>query len=198
MRYILISLMSFFSTDLFSQSLIANTRIGYSIGKMPDMRKIMLYKAVDLVKEFKITEFYKVDIGIGGSSFKFSFTDTSGTNVFSKKLYINVPLSVKKNYFISRRSNAFLELGIMNSFLGYDKKEFYYPGAAKTVTTNSWGYNAGLVWNAGYRTVMANGGWYFIITLGGYQDYLSSYKNESLKIKQNTMALGICFEKKRK
>lgn len=190
--------MSFFSTDLFSQSLIANTRIGYSIGKMTDMRKIMLYKAVDLVKEFKITEFYKVDISIGGSSFKFSFTDTSGINVFNKKLYINVPVSVKKNYFITRRSNAFIELGIMNSFLGYDKKKFYYTDAAKTVTTNSWGYNAGLLWNMGYRTLMSNGGWYFIITLGGYQDYLSSYKNESLKIKQNTMALGICFEKKSK
>ncbi|HMK05389.1 MAG TPA: hypothetical protein VK489_14405 [Ferruginibacter sp.] len=162
------------------------------------MRKIMLYSGVDLVKEFKITEFYKVDIGIGGSSFKFSFIDTSGTSIFNKKLYIHVPISVKKNYFINRRSNAFIEFGIMNSFLGYDKKEFYYIGGIKTLVTKSWGYNAGLLWAVGFRTVMANGGRFFTIKLGGHEDYLSSYKNASLKIKQNTMVLGICFEKKHK
>jgi hypothetical protein len=195
MKFAIFVITLFFFTGCFAQVLTVNTKYGYAIGEMPTIKKIMLYSGLDVTVDLKLKESIFFNVGVGGATLQFSFTDTLKASVFNKKYFLMIPASVKKYYHLTANSAAFIEFGIMNSFLIYDKKEFQNANDKNVIKSNVFGYNLGVLANAGFRTKMAQNNWYISLFLGGHQDMLLAYKKKSEKIKIKSTALGISFTK---
>lgn len=195
MKFAILVTTLFFITGCFSQVLTVNTKYGYAIGETQTIKKVMLYSGLDVTVDMKLKESIYFNTGVGGATLQFSYTDTSNTLVFNKKYFLLIPASIKRYYQLTANSSAFIEVGIMNSFLIYDKKEFQNAIDKKVVKSNVFGYNLGMLANAGFRTKMAQNNWYISLFLGGHQDMLLVYKKKSEKIKIKTTALGISFTK---
>jgi len=195
MKFTTLVITLFFIIAGFSQELTVTTKYGYAIGEMPAIKKVMLYNGLDVTAGMKLKESIFFNTGIGGATLQFSYSDTSNSLVFNKKYFLTIPASLKKSYYLTKNSSVFIQLGVMNNFLVYDKKEMLRANNKKNVKSNIFGYNLGMLFNMGFRTKMAQNNWYISLLLGGHQDMLLVYKKTAEEIKVKSTALGISFTK---
>ena len=179
----------------FSQVLTVNLKYGYAIGETQNVKKVMLYNGIGATLDWKLKEPLFFNAGVGGATLQFSYTDTSGGLVFNKKYFLTIPIALKKNYYLTKNSLAFIQFGVMNNFLVYDKKEILFANNKKFVKSSMRGYNLGLLFNTGFRTKMSQNNWYITLSIGGHQDILLIYKDKSKEIKHSATVLGISFTK---
>ena len=195
MKFAILVTTLFFITGCFAQVLTVNTKYGYAIGEMQTLKKVMLYSGLDVTVDMKLKESIFFNTGVGGAALQFSYSDTSNNLVFNKKYFLAIPASLKKIYYLTKNSSSFIQIGVLNSFLVYDKKEILIANNKKVVKSNMTGYNLGMLFNAGFRTKMAQNNWYIGISIGGHQDILLVYKDKSKEIRHSVTMLGVSFTK---
>lgn len=169
--------------------------IGYAIGETKNFKKIMLATETRLGYEMNIGTNLYFNLAVGIGTLKFNNIDTSGVNVFTKKHFISLPISIKKYYSLSRAAQGYIDFGIYGNYYFLDKKEYRSIDIDETASNRNLGYNFGIAGTVGYkRTITKTIS--FDLAICGQIDYLFKYHNESEQIKTNKRLLGISFYKK--
>ncbi len=156
---------------------------GYSVGKKDGVKKIMLCTGQEFMIEKNLRESWFITFGIGLTSLKYNYyADSLNSSVFSNNNFALVPVSLKKYYILSKRSQCFLDFGIAAAYYFYNRDESINSSIKKT----NLGYNFGLIAKMGFKTQLTKK-LSFDISLLSFQDHIYSYKNtvDKLSIKSN-------------
>ena len=192
MKYLIFITALLLQQSIFAQEVNLSFRNGYALGETDALRKIMLFTAATAGYEAQLRNDYFITGSIGGTSLKFSYVDSGNTNVYNSRIFVCLPVAIKKYFFINQRSDFFLQLAVVMDYCLIDKRERKRVNFVHTETRLNTGWAAGVEASCCYkRAITAKIS--FAIGLAAQQNFLLHYKNGSDKIQVKTNALVFAF-----
>ncbi len=143
-------------------------------------------------KNLKATLYFT--FGVDVTALKYNYYTAANNSVFSNNYLLLVPVTLKKYYFISKRSSLFMDFGIAASYYFYCKKEIENIGSS---TQRNLGLSIGGLGRIGFKTAVTPKV-SFDVGLNSFSDFLYFYKDDANKItvKTNSLMFSFCKELK--
>lgn len=194
MRKLICLYFSFFSLASSSQEIKFTTKIGYGIVEMKYIKKNSLCTDNSIGYEFKSNGKLILCVAGGISKINFDYTDTSIRNVYIKKSFITLPISIKRYYTLSKKTFAYWEFGVSFNYQWLDKIEIRNFSNTIINKQHDLGMIIGGITYFGLKTKISNK---IFLDLGlfGQTDFFSFYKTDINKIKSDKRLFAISFNK---
>ncbi len=169
------------------------SHIGIATGEMVDRKTIMLSRGVNLGCEFKFEKAkLSITVSPGISNLQYDYTDLNDANVFIRKNFLHIPVSAKKYYTVSRKSNVFFDFGFQTSYFFSDIREIRDSISFVQQNTRNLGWNYGFISAVGFKTLLTRN-IFFDIGLFQSKDLWVKYSNSSSVIKTERLSLVGAF-----
>lgn len=143
-------------------------------------------------KNIKASLFFT--FGIDVMSLKFNYITSAGNSAFSNNYFVALPVTIKKYYKVSNKSDIFLNFGVAPAY--YISSKDYIENGKSTIN-KSLGVNIGGVAGFGFKIPLSKK-LYFDIGLNSFQDFIYSYtdKADKLTIKSNSIMISFYWHLK--
>lgn len=179
-----------------SQEVKFSFDIGSALGKMKYLKKQMLYTEAFMGYETRLGNTYHISFSIGVSNVKFDYYDVSVNQVYNQKMFLTIPVEVKKYISISGFKNMFfIGAGLYASYCFLDKKEIRNYIDSETKTESFTGFNLSIMADFGFKFYLSPKSSTTLAFLNAY-DIADDYSNNLNKIKFEKLLFSITYAKR--
>ncbi|WP_255157095.1 hypothetical protein [Ferruginibacter sp. HRS2-29] len=148
----------------------------------------------DFDYEKMISYFWRCRAGLGYAEVQYHGISKSGLEYFSHRKFITVPLGIRKYSSLSKKSEAYVELGTYNKYELTDKVDYSDPFYTDIKNTNG-GYSLDIMVFAGFKTQLGKKSM-VDLGFGGTKNLLAVYKLKQNKIRVSASYITLNLSRK--
>lgn len=175
-----------------SQEIKVAPALGFGVASSPLRKNFFIAKELQLGLEKNVGNAGVVSISVGGASHVFTYTDTTGAQVFVGSISFILPVTFRRYNPLSARSLYFLEVGGVPTFYHRERRERRIGGRVEKETGNASGYGLSLLGSIGYKHKV-DGITSISLGLNNYLDLVPQNKDREGRLRQNKTLFSIVF-----